>query len=138
MNTINDIYEWMELYLLEKLDEEESERFEKKLNSSKEFAEDFRAMEIEMYEEGRLPTTRKKMFEERLKNDAELANELALHIATFEIINLLDNQENIENPSSLSDKRISLPQYLLFQEKRLLTFFEFLRRWFQSFFRKLL
>jgi len=92
MNNPKDIYEWIELYLLGQLDEAELQKIEEKLKVNKAFEEDFCAIEIEMYEEGRLPLERKRQFEARLEYDDRLAQELALHKATFEVVKYFDNQ----------------------------------------------
>ncbi|MEZ4886359.1 MAG: hypothetical protein R3E32_16610 [Chitinophagales bacterium] len=99
MSEINDIYEWMELYLLGQLKEKDLEKFEEKLTKCKDFAADLHMMEIEMYEDDLLPIERKRMFEDRLKNDEELAKEFAIYIASFEIAKFFDNQGNCKHPS---------------------------------------
>lgn len=134
MGKINDIYEWMESYLLGHLDESENKRIEEKIKMSKEFAEDFRAMEVEMYEEGLLPEARRKMFEERLKTDHNLATELALHIATFEVVNLLE-EELGKKDSSSPKKQPSQAVHSLFSEQGLQTSFKKIKDWFRSFVR---
>ena len=103
MSETTDIYEWMEIYLLGKLSGAELAAFEEKIRSCSDFAEDLHVMEIEMYEESRLPPDRQKIFEERLKQDANLARELALHIATFEVAKLFDKQGNCSTSKSLID-----------------------------------
>ncbi len=97
MNNPKDIYEWIELYLLGQLDKTELQKFEQKRKANKVFEEDICAIEIEMYEEGRLPIERKKEFEARLKNDDKLALDLALHKTTFEVIKYFDNKGCCKN-----------------------------------------
>lgn len=97
MSKTNDIYGRMESYLMEELSEEEKKKFEEKVNSCPELSEDLMAMEVEMYEHKILPPSRRKIFEERLKYDKELIEELALYIATFEAINAFDDKGNRQN-----------------------------------------
>ena len=104
MNTPKDIYEWIELYLLGQLDKAELEKVEEKLRINKAFAEDLCAIEIEMYEEGRLPIERQKQFESRLQHDNKLAQELALHKVTFEVVKYFDNQGCCKDQNIISNQ----------------------------------
>ncbi|MFK7906622.1 MAG: hypothetical protein AB8B69_15940 [Chitinophagales bacterium] len=111
MNNSTDIYEWIELYLLGQLDKTELQKIEAKRKASKAFEEDLCAIEIEMYEEGRLPLERKRQFEARLKHDNNLARELALHKATFEVVKYFDNKGYCKDQNLISNEQYPPDDY---------------------------
>ncbi len=97
MSKTNDIYEWIELYLLGQLEEEELANFEAKLKANKDFAEDVDIIELEMYEQDCLPPDRKKAFEIRLQSDLTLISKRNLHIDTLKAITHFNNRGSCTN-----------------------------------------